>query len=434
MSSIVNEERREGRAWKTLFFVSMVNSAQAAIAVVGIPSLAAAHKLGDTQLTSLLAALPISAGAASIVSGALSDGLGRKRTLLAGLTILAVALALHPLAVSYPALLALRVATGVGTGILMGLPSSLLSDSFPKNRQQALSGKALCGYAIGQTIGIPLGIGLMEWSSFLWVCLIYGALAAISIPFAYSYLPDSARLPRTSKYGKWLTNYATKARETMTDKNFALITVSSFLSFTALSAFYVTFALWLFSKTELRPTEIAPMYLAGGAIQVLVFTFVLRSFSKLPPQLTIVISLLVNTLIFSSASPGLQSVGSATVLFALTLGAVALRIPGLQYLVNNRGDPAQKGLRLSITQSSSHLGKAFGSILAGSLFPILEVHQIVLCCGVITLFCTLLFLRDLYSELNTPKKSKSPQRDKGAKNSMFTKMIKQSGSGTHVAN
>lgn len=434
MGSIANERRSEGRAWKTLFFVSMVNSAQAAIAVVGIPSLAAAHTLSDSQLTALLAALPIAAGAASIVAGALSDGLGRKRTLLAGLTLLACALALHPLAVSYQALLALRVATGAGTGILMGLPSTLLSDSFRKSRQQALSGKALCGYAIGQTIGIPLGIGLMEWSSFLWVCLFYGALAAISIPFAYSYLPDSPRLSKTHRYGKWLKNYAAKARETMTDKNFALIAVSSFLSFTALSGFYVTFALWLFSKTELRPAEIAPMYLAGGAIQVFVFTFALRSFSKLPPQLTIVISLLLNTLIFSAAYPGMQSVGSATVLFALTLGAVSLRIPGLQYLVNNRGDPAQKGLRLSITQSSSHLGKAFGSILAGSLFPILEVHQIVLCCGVITLFCTLLFLRDLFSELNTPRKPKRPLRDNSAKNSMFAKMIKQGGSGTHVAN
>lgn len=400
MTAVEIEKRNESRAWKTLFFVSLINSAQAAIAVVGIPSLSTSSQLSSTQTTSLLAALPIGAGVAAALTGPLSDKFGRKRILMVGLSLLGLSLVPHAFATHYAPLLILRVATGIATGILVGLPSTLLSDSFRKDRQIALSGKTLCGYAIGQTVGIPLGIWLMEWTNFLWVCSIYGTFALACVPLARRYLPNPINPKAMRSTTEWLAQYARRSKETLKDKDFNLITFASFLSFTALSAFYVSFALWLFSTASLRPSEIAPMYLTGGILQILVFTTLLRFFTKLRPQLTIFISLILNTIIFSSVYPALTSVGAATTFFALTLGAVSLRIPGLQYLINNRGDPFQKGLRVSINQTSSHLGKAFGSILAGSLFPLIGMHQIALSCGVLTLICSLLFLRDLYSELN----------------------------------
>ncbi len=434
MTAIEIEKRSESRAWKTLFCVSLINSGQAAIAVVGIPSIGNALSLSSSQLTSLLAALPISAGVAAALAGPLSDRFGRKNALLTGLGILGLSLIPHAIATHYPTLLILRIMTGIATGILMGLPSTLLSDSFRKDRQLSLSGKTLCGYAIGQTVGIPLGIWLMEWTSFLWVCAVYGLFAIACIPFAQRNLPTAplVNVARTTK--SWVSNYLAGSKETLKDKDFNLIATASFLSFTALSTFYVSFALWLFSTAQLRPSEIAPMYLAGGLLQVFVFTAVLRRCTKLPPQLTIAISLILNTIIFSSVYPALTDVNSATVFFALTLGAVSIRIPGLQYLINNRGDPQQKGLRVSLNQTSSHLGKGVGSILAGSLYPIVGMHHIALSCGVITLVCSLLFLRDLFSELNAAQLRPNSTGNKGYKNFDIQKIEKWGGSGTHVAN
>ncbi|MBD5778732.1 MFS transporter [Pelagicoccus sp. NFK12] len=434
MTAIEKERLNEARAWKTLFFVSLVNSAQAALAVIGIPSLADQLSLSGPQLTSLLAALPIAAGVAAAVAGPLSDRFGRKRTLLTGLALLGSSLIPHSIAEHYIPLLLLRVATGFATGILMGLPSTLLSDTFRKDRQQALSGKTLCGYAIGQTVGIPLGIWLMDWTNFLWVCALYGAFALACIPFAYRLLPNPTHPNHNKSAAKWIANYARRSCETFKDKDFNLIAAASFLSFTALSTFYVSFALWLFSTAALRPSEIAPMYLAGGLLQVLVFTAILQRLTKLRPQLTIAISLILNTLIFSSVYPGLTSLNAATLFFALTLGAVSLRIPGLQYLINNRGDPLQKGLRVSLNQTSSHLGKALGSILGGSLFPIMGMHQIALFCGVLTLACSLLFLRDLFSELNAEQIKPKRLRNRRGENFNIQKIEKWGSSGTHVAN
>ncbi len=434
MTAVENERRSESRAWKTLFFVSLVNSAQAAIAVVGIPSLAGDLDLNSTQLTTLIAALPIAAGFAAALAGPISDRLGRKKTLLAGLALLGLALVLHSAVTHYVPLLLLRALTGVATGFLMGLPSTLLSDSFRKDRQLVLSGKTLCGYAIGQTVGIPLGIWLMGWTNFLWVCSTYGIFALICIPFAFYNLP-SATLPGAPvKDSLWLRKYIARSRETLKDKDFNLIAFASFLSFTALSTFYVSFALWLFATAELRPSEIAPMYLAGGILQVFVFTAVLRLFAKLRPQLTIFLSLILNTIIFSSVYSALVDVNTATIFFALTLAAVSLRIPGLQFLINNRGDPQQKGLRVSLNQTTSHLGKALGSILAGSLFPILDMHHIVLGCAVTTLACSLLFLRDLMSELNAVHLRVNSKSSKSDDAQDIQKIGNWGDSGTHGAN
>lgn len=434
MTAIERERRREGKAWRTLFFVSLINAAQSAISVVGIPSLASELSLNSGQLTSLLAALPIAAGISAVFAGPISDRIGRKPCLLLGLTLLGLSLAPHPLATEYFPLLLLRCTTGLATGILMGLPSTLLSDTFRKDRQITLSGKTLCGYAIGQTIGIPLGIWLLEWINFLSVCSIFGLSAVFCIPFAYKNLPNASQSFAPAIKAQWLKNYIKRSRETLRDKDFNLITAASFLSFTALSTFYTSFALWLFTTAKLSPTEIAPMYFSGGVLQILVFTVLLKRFTRLRPQLTIFISLILNTIIFSSAYPALESTLSATLFFALTLGAVSLRIPDLQYLINNRGDPQQKGLRVSLNQTSSHLGKALGAMLAGLLFPVMTMHHIAHCCGAITLLSSLLFLRDFMSELNAAQLKRSPKAARSNQDSEIPKIEKWSSSGTHVAN
>lgn len=413
MSPERQEKSRESLAWKTLFTVSLINSAQAAFSVVGIPSFAESASLNSTQLTALLVALPVSAGASALSIGSLSDFFDRKRILQVGLAILGLSLCLHPLADSFVWLLALRICTGLATGMLMGLPSTLLSDRFRKERQQSLNSKTLCGYAIGQTIGIPMGIVLMEWTSFLVVCSIFGALALLCLAITNPLIQQSE--PSRTFTDDFLSRYLHDARDTFRDRRFTLIASSSFLSFSALSMFYVTFALWLFDEAQLRPAEIAPMYLAGGILQVLVLTYVVNRLSKFPPLLTVIASLLLNTVLFATAYPAFQQVNYAAGLFALTLGAVSLRIPSLQFLLNNTGTPSLKGLRMSLNQTSSHLGKALGAFAAGGLYPVWEAHHITLSCGGITLFCTLLFLRSFMSDLNEEQNPNRAPRERVGK-------------------
>lgn len=399
--------RNERATWRTLFFVSLVNSAQASISVVGLPLYASRAELSSGQLSALLGALPLAAGLAALCIGPISDILGRKRILVLGLATLGLSLGLHPFATTFEALLALRAASGLATGVLMGLPSTLLSDVVHPARQQAAAGKTLCGYALGQTIGIPVGIALMEWSGYLLLNAMLGALALAAIPLSIAYLAPSPT--RHGPFGPQVARYAKAARGTLACPRFALLAAGSFLSFAALSLFYVTFALWLFDVAQLRPTAVAPMYLGAGLLQVFLLAVVVPRLGG-SARATVALSFLLNAALFALAYPAFQSVAAAALLFALTLGFVSLRIPALQFLVNNLGATEQKGLRMSLIQSCNHLGKATGAILASSLFLTFPAHQIAFASGLLSLACGLLFLAPILAVKPDPKANAASRR------------------------
>lgn len=374
--------------WVGLFCVSLLNSTQASIAVVGIPSHGISQNLDDYQLALLLGIFPIAASVAALFSGVLSDLLGRSMTLLSGLLVLGIALSCHVFATDFQTLLLLRGFSGLATGALTGLPSTLLSDAIPAERQITETGKTLSGHAIGQTLGIPTGIALLEFVSFPQLCFGIGLLILCLALVLRSQLP-SQNLSKYYRSGE-LSAYAKGALSTLRDRQFAALAFCSYLSFTALSLFYIALALWLFREAQLRPGEIAPMHLIGGILQVLVLFFVIPRTSEKSPRTTVAFSLLLNSIIFAGAFFFLKNTTGASLVLALTLGAVALRIPSLQFVVNHHGGTRQKGLRMSLIQTNNHLGKASGYISAGYLSSVLEVHQIVLLCGILTFACSLI--------------------------------------------
>ncbi|MBC2606511.1 MFS transporter [Pelagicoccus albus] len=386
----LEERRSESKTWKALFCVNLINSTQAALGVVGIPSLSDSAQFTSHQLTILLAVFPIAAGLSALITGPISDLIGRKNTLVAGLSLLGLSLALHGIANQAETLIALRFFAGIATGSITGLPASLLSDNFRKERHQSLNAKMLCGYAIGQTIGIPGGIALLEWTSFNHICSGLGFIALALIPIARHFLPG--RNPSRYVTKNWIKEYARTATSTVRNAFFARIATSSFLSFTALSTFYVTFALWLFQSAGLRPTEIAPMYLCGGLLQVGVFVFLIPRLKAWPTMKVIAASLAANAALFILAYPFFQNVIPAAALFSLTLGIVSLRVPGFQFLVNYSGPDYQKGLRTTIVQSFNQSGKAAGAALGGTLFQHIKMHHIALICAILIIFSCLFLL------------------------------------------
>lgn len=377
--------------WIALFCVNLVNSAQAAIAVVGIPIHSLNQSFSDHQLASLLGIFPVAAGVAALFSGTVSDLMGRRPTLIAGLLVLSSALLLHAVSKDFQTLLVLRAISGLATGALTGLPSTLLSDSLPESRQVQANSRALTGYALGQTLGIPLGIALLEVFSFPQLCSGLGVIALLLTLALRFQLPGH----NPSKYFRKdeFKAYCHAALETTRVKRFALLTVSSFFSFAALSLFYSSFALWLIESLALRPSEIAPMHLAGGTLQILVFVFGIRYIQRLRPNLAASFSLMGNSLIFWLAVVAFEWLENApAALLALTIACVAIRIPSVQYMTNNLGARRQKGLRMSIVQTSNHLGKACGFVAASYLYGQLELPRILLISGAATLLCGVILL------------------------------------------
>lgn len=381
-------DKSESNAWKTLFLVTFVNAAHASLSIVGLPAHASALGLSSHALSALLAAAPICAGIAAFSMGSISDFVNRRSLLQFGLALLGGSLLLHLFAQNLYVLFALRCLAGFASGIIFGLPSTLLSDSFHVERQQSLTSKTFCGYAIGQTVGIPGGIALLEIVDFLSLCAILGLLTVATLLLTSKFLPSPSPLRKRSEHQ--FSTHLHQIAHTLRSPRFRRLSIVSSIGLAALSLFYVSFALWLFQTAGLRPVEIAPMYLCGGLIQIFVFGFLNTKFDKLPPHLSIAISFACSSLVFGFAAQAFQSIPAAAALFAITLGTVSMRIPPMQFLTHNCGPASNKGLRMSIIQTCNQLGRASGSLAAPFLFQELDIQHIVYLSGGATLLCAAL--------------------------------------------
>ncbi|MBW3535185.1 MAG: MFS transporter, partial [Gemmatimonadetes bacterium] len=114
--------------------------------------------IAEAVLGTLVSAYSLMVGVFAVISGPISDRIGRRRILLLGCGIMTLALVLHALVVDYWSFLAVRVFAGMAGGVLSGAAVSYIGDYFSYNRRGWATGWVMSGAAFGQIIGIPLGI------------------------------------------------------------------------------------------------------------------------------------------------------------------------------------------------------------------------------------------------------------------------------------
>ncbi|MCH8177689.1 MAG: MFS transporter, partial [Proteobacteria bacterium] len=93
-----------------------------AISLIGIDSILGSERytFGFVYLLDGISFVPVMVGLFAILSGPVSDRIGRRRILLAGCGVMTVALASHGLVDSYWSFLAVRVFAGMAGGVLSG--------------------------------------------------------------------------------------------------------------------------------------------------------------------------------------------------------------------------------------------------------------------------------------------------------------------------
>jgi EmrB/QacA subfamily drug resistance transporter len=134
--------------------------------------------------------LPLSA--LLLVGGAAGDHFGRRRMLIVGTALFAVASVLCALAPGLPLLLAARAAQGVGAAMLMPNSLGILGASFRgESRGRAVGTWASAG-AIASTVGPPLGGWLVGAAGWRAIFLINVPVAFVAIVIAWRYVEESA--------------------------------------------------------------------------------------------------------------------------------------------------------------------------------------------------------------------------------------------------
>ncbi|MDJ1136768.1 MFS transporter [Streptomyces iconiensis] len=159
---------------------------------VAVPAVSEDLRPGSNQLLWIVDAYPLACASLLILFGTLGDRVGRRRVLLFGYALFAVASAVAAYAHTPGVLIAARALLGVGGAMIMPATLSILRQVFPDRRERALAvGIWSAVAAVGAAVGPLVGGLLLEhfwWGS---VFLINIPLMAASLPLGRWLLPES---------------------------------------------------------------------------------------------------------------------------------------------------------------------------------------------------------------------------------------------------
>lgn len=129
----------------------------------------------------------------ALLNGAFADRIGRKPVLAAALLLATLGnLANATWVDSFPRFLAVRVATGIGLGIILPLAVTLVNELAPRRRANVLLGWVMAGWSLGGVAAALAGLALAPtqgWRALFGV----GVLAAPLVVLVLALLPESPR-------------------------------------------------------------------------------------------------------------------------------------------------------------------------------------------------------------------------------------------------
>ncbi|MFE7316283.1 MFS transporter [Streptomyces sp. NPDC057555] len=156
----------------SLLFVALDTT----ILYVAVPSITEDLRPGPVELLWIVDVYPLMAASLLILFGTLGDRVGRRRILLLGYGLFALASAAAALAPNPQILMAARALLGIGGAMIMPATLSILRQVFPDRRERAVAiGVWSAVAAVGAAVGPVLGGFLVE--NFWW-----GSVFLINIP------------------------------------------------------------------------------------------------------------------------------------------------------------------------------------------------------------------------------------------------------------
>lgn len=346
----------------------LVFSASSQVMIISpiLPQVGQELGIADAALGTLVSAYALMVGVFAIISGPISDKVGRRRILLWGTGVMAVALALHGLVVDYYSFLAVRVFAGMAGGILSGAAVSYVGDYFPYNRRGWATGWIMSGSAFGQIIGIPLGVVLAGETNFRSPFMAFAVTMALAFLLVFFRVPqpDVQRTTERLSVGRALEDYLAMLKR----PEIAWAAAAFFMMFLGISLYVVYLPTWLERELDATPNAIATLFLVGGIANVLTGPQAGRLSDRIGRKGIILISCLGLFVTMGVTTVVIQAFWVAYPVFFISMVLVAMRISPFSALLTALVRDNRRGSLMSLTVALGQVGFAVGGSLAGVLF------------------------------------------------------------------
>ena len=322
--------------------------------------------IADAVLGTLVTAYSLMVGLFAILSGPVSDRIGRRRILLVGCGVMTVALASHGLVDSYWSFLGVRVFAGMAGGVLSGAAVSYIGDYFPYDRRGWALGWVMSGAAFGQIIGIPMGIVMAERWGFHSPFYLFAITMALTLPLLFFGVPQppvkrtSERLTVSGAFADYVT--------LLKRPEVAWAAVAYFVMFFGVAVFVIYLPTWLERDLGASGDQIALMFLVGGIANVVTGPQAGKLSDRIGRKGIILLSCIGLSVLMLGTVPLVTNITIAYVFFFLTMVLVAMRVSPFSALLTGLVRDERRGSLMSLAVALGQLGFALGGAVSGPMF------------------------------------------------------------------
>lgn len=331
-----------------------------------LPQIGKDLALDPAVLGTLVSAYSIMLAVFALLCGPISDRIGRRRILLLGTGVMALALFLHGFVDRFSTFLAVRMIAGAAGGILTGAAASYIGDWFPYERRGWASGWVFSGSAFGQIAGIPLGVVMAGRWGFRIPFFMFGVTMLLTFLLIWFRIPqppvrrqEAPLTVRTAVLDYW---------SMLKRPEVALASLAYFMMYMGVAVYLVYFPTWLESRLGVASGTIATLYFFGGIANVLTGPQAGHLSDRIGRRRILLLASSGLSVLMLATTPLLTRTWVAFPFFFLVMVLMAMRVSPFSALLTSLAADHSRGSLMSLTVSLGQAGYAVGGALAGPLY------------------------------------------------------------------
>ena len=348
-----------------LWFMMFAASSQTMIMTPLMPIVQAQFDVRAEYLGTLVTAYSVMLGICALITGPLSDAVGRRRILMIGTGAMCGTLFLHSFVTDYLSLLLVRAVSGVAAGVLSGVAPAYIGDHFPPERRGWANGVVMTAIAFGQIVGIPAGTLLADRFDFATVFLFFTMPMALSFVLVCTLArqPDVAR-NRLTSIGSVVKRYASMFAAPET----AAAVGAYCIMFTGIAFYVIYLVVWMKDAFGVTGDEVASLFVVSGIASVIVGPWAGRLSDRFGRKTMVVAACMGLFVLMSLTTVIIRDFWIAYPLFFTIMVLVSARMGPFQAMLSEIVPAERRGSLMSLSIATGQLAMGFCSAAAGLVY------------------------------------------------------------------